>query len=413
MRGFFAAALLALAAAPVASQEDDLKGQARSAAYDFELRLPTDWKELPAKYPILFQVAQPTPAAGGATITVSYNAHSHPVTLKYLVEEFKTRGVPTIKGYAAVTEKTHEVAGFPAATFVFTGGTKERPLTFSHTYILRNHDEILVFDVVSPSADAARILPLGERVLATLKCGLALEDEHREGLARAAKVFAEAGVRPAQLGTVWMKILFGGEKMGYQRLTVREEKIGDKPGYGFESEMVRTDKQGGRSRVVAKGSCLPDGSYQRVDYVDVSQTPGKPEVVFRETASIDRGEYFADREIHGEKIQKRGKVPEGAWLPGAVDLARSHLAVQPAAAYVIRPLLPFRDVPVLETFEVAARGPVRTADGERDLITVLVRPMRRSIEEQLFDPSGLPYQTSGGKNPIVIRRCTEEEAKKE
>ncbi len=415
MRGLVFLSVLALLPAALSAQDDPaLEGRFRSEPFDVYGAFPTGWIRKDSQHPILLRVVAPEGGPKNGSITLSTHTLPTPTTIKAVAAEFREKAPGLFAAYAPVAETEIDAAGVPGVAITFTATMKAdaRQVVGFHGVLLRSADEAFHVDASADPAEKDKVFDLATRVLKSLRFGLPLPDEVKAQLAKAAEVLKGSAVEPGLLGTRWYKILFAGEKLGWQRFTVREEKVGDKPGYAFEQELVRQDKEGGRNAILVRGQCLPDGSYQRVEYQEVIEGPGRPKLEFKETASIDRGEYFADRTLRGESRQAKARAPEGAYLAGVADLVRSRLSAAPIGTYAIRLISPFREHPATDRFEVASRGKVKTADGEQELVTVLVQAQRRAMEEYLYDAKGGLYQSSGAKNPVVIRLCTEAEAKK-
>jgi hypothetical protein len=405
--------LLALALSAQEPAPPEIGATVRSEAYDFEIQVPSTWKRAPAAAPTFFRIEAPAGGIAEGTAWLLHGESNHPATLAFLVAEFRRRAEGQYPGFEKISEREDaRAAGCPAYVCVFAAKPKGRDMVFIHAIVQRQLQEYFVLDGVAARGEKDRIEAIHSRMLASLKFGLPMPRERAETLARTARLLKASGVRAELLGTCWHQILVGKQKLGWQRTLLREGKVEGGPGYEFEMEMELADSEGGRHHEISRGSFTPDGAVQTVDFRKSVQDPRKAAIEVKESASLVRGTYKAVREFLDAKVEKTIAAPEGTVLGDIADTMRRRLIIAGPGTYALRVLLPFRDLAATEEWEVAAATRIRTDVGERELVTAFVKPERQEMWEYLYEPGGALYQRKAPRNPFLLRRCTEEEAKK-
>ncbi|MBI4563158.1 MAG: hypothetical protein HY716_00490 [Planctomycetes bacterium] len=410
-------AVLSTAMAQEAEKEPDLAGRVESRDYDFSMRLPAGWPRVDEKPPVLFRIVSPPGTLLDGAMWMEYQEPRQPTPLSTVIEEFLKNAPRAYPGFEKLSDRRQPIGGYPAYACTFhvqsvqEGGGK-KDLIMVRFFVQRQLTEYFMFNAIAERKDKDRLVKVAEQTMATFGAGPPLQPAQRESLRRAADVLREASLEPGILGERWHAIHVGGRKLGYQRTRCRRDTVEGRTVYAFELEMVLEDREGGRRTSTSRGLCAIDGSYQKIDHELVLEVPGAPRSVFKEEAVLAQGAFSASREVSGQKSEKKFNAPEATFLADAGYILARHFVLAKPTTYAMRVLKPFSDLPMLEIFETHAPGRVRTADGEQELIQALVRKGRFEYEEYLFDTSGCLYQQKAAKGLFVLRRCTEEEAKK-
>ena len=387
----------------------DLQGTAKSEPFDFEIGLPKGWDAVKTAGAAFFRVQAPAGSIADGAAWLLHQESQQPVSLAYITESFRKRAEVEYKGYKFVSERTLTVGGFPAYLVVFTATAKEKKeLVFAHTIIQRQLQEYFIFDAVAAAPEKARIVALAEKMLGTFRTGLGGARDRDERVTKTAGLLKSAPARPGLAGTQWHELSVAGRKLGWQRTLLREAKVEGAPGWEFEVELQQEDEEGGKRTDLSKGSFTADGAIQKVEFRRAIRTPKDPPVDVSETASLVRGDYHAVREFLGIKLEKKFKAPEGTLLGDVAETMRRNVALLAPGKYALRVLEPFRDVAYVEDWLHA--GPSRMQGEERELIQALVSFARHPPVEYLYDLDGTLRRRKGPM--IVLKRCTEEEARK-
>jgi len=389
-----------------------LEATVRSEAYDFEIRIPAKWKRSAAAAPTFFRIDAPAGDIADGAAWLLHGEPNHPATLSFLAGEFRRRAEDQYPGFELLSEKEDaRVADCPAYICVFAAKPKGREMVFVHAIIQRQLQEYFVLDGAAAKADRGKIEALHAGILGTLRFGLPMAKAREETLARTTALL-KGPVRSELLGVQWHKILVGKQKLGWQRSLVREASVEGTPGYEFELEMELEDVEGGRHYEISKGAFTPDGAIQKVDFRKSVKASKQPAIEMKESSSLVRGLGKAAREFLDVKAEKALKAPEGTVLGDVADTIRRRLILAGPGKYALRVLLPFHDLPATEEWEVMAAAKTRTDAGEKDLVTALVKPDRQDMWEYLYEPGGALFQRKTPRNPFLLRRCTEEEARR-
>ncbi len=391
----------------------ELSGTVRSEAYDFEIGLPKGWEASRASGSAFFRVRAP---AGGLPEGAAWLVHhdsNHPVTLAFLAETFLKRAASDYPGYKHLSERPVTAAGFPAYQVVFSAkGRGDKELTFVHTVIQRQLQEYFVLDVVAAAGERERLLALAEKMLATFRCGLPAPKERDERVARTAAYLRTAPVQSGLAGTFWHELIVAEKKLGWQKFVLREAKVDGAPGWEFEVELRQEDADGGKRSDVSKGSFTTDGAIQRVEFHRTVLTAKDPPVDVRESASLVRGDYRAVREFLGQKVEKKFKAPDGAFLGDVAEVMRRRVALAPPGKNALSVLEPFRDLPAVEEWDNAGPSRLKVDGTEREVIQTLVTSPRQPPVENLYDLDGSLRRRKASGGLLVLKRCTEEEARR-
>jgi len=395
------------------AQDPAIDATVRSESYDFEIRIPAAWKRSPSSAPTFFRIDAPAGEIAEGAAWLLHGEPNHPATLSFLASEFRRRAETQYPGFEKLSEREDATAaGCPAYICVFAAKPKGRDMVFVHAIVQRQLQEYFVLDAAAAKGERAKIEAMHDRILATLRFGLPMAKAREETLARTTALMKGSGVRSELLGVQWHRILVGKQKLGWQRTLLREGEVDGAPGYEFEMEMELEDVEGGRHHEISKGSFTADGAIQKVDFRKSVRAPRQPAIEMKESSSLVRGNVKSVREFLNVKLEKSVKVPEGTLLGDVADTMRRRLVLAGPGKYALRVLLPFHDLPAAEDWEIAASAKIRTDAGERELMTALVKPDRQEMWEYLYEPGGALFQRKTPRNPFLLRRCTEEEAKR-
>ena len=134
----------------------------------------------------------------------------------------------------------------------------------------------------------------------------------------------------------------------------------------------------------------------------------------RIAAAIAGGACKATREFLDQKLQKEFKVPEGTYFADIAETIRRLIALSAPGKHAIRVLEPFRDLPVTEDWMNGGPSRIKLDGTEQMLIHCIVSFTRQDPVEYLFDPDGSLRRRKSGNAPlyVVLKRCTEEEARR-
>ena len=393
----------------------ELEGKHRSEMFDCEIGLPKGWTDARTSGASLFSVkAPPGTLVDGAAVFMHHDS-SHPVTLAFLNDTFAKGAAKNYPGYASITERDLTAAGFPTRQIVFSAKVKgDKDLVFVHNVIQRQLQEYFILDVVAALKEKERAIGLADRLLASFRTGLPPSKEGEERIARTAALLKAAPVRLGFAGATWHELLVKELKIGWQKNVLREVKVDGAPGWEFEIERRQEDVEGGARSDVSKGSFTADGSIQRLEFHRTVRTAKEEPVDVREVVSLVKGVCKASRQFLGQNVEKEFKTPEGTYLSDVAETMRRVIALAPAGDYAIRVLEPFRDLPSVEEWKSAGQGRIRIDGKEEDLIQALVTVGGRESAEHLYDLDGAlrRRKVTKAQITIVLRRCTEQEAKK-
>lgn len=390
-----------------------LGGPVRSEDYDFEISLPVGWETSKSSGQVFFRVQAPAGTVTDGAAWLRYHDSNHPVSLAFLTENFRSHAKTEYPGYEQASENSTPVGGFPAYRCVFFAKAKDgRELVFVHTVIQRQLQEYFILDAVAARREKDRIVALADKMLGTFRSGLTPSRDREGRIARTAATLKAAPARPGLAGTQWHELIVAKRKLGWQKSVLREARVEGAPGWEFEVELRQEDVDGGTRVDAAKGSFTADGSVQHVDFHRVVETPKDPRVEVRESASLIKGEYRAMREFLDMKVEKKFAAAEGTILGDVAVTMRRLLALAPPGKYALRILEPFRDFPTVEEWEIAPPGRIRVDGVERELVTALATPARQDPWEYLFEPDGTLHRAKGPKGVMILRHCTEDEARK-
>ncbi|HEU4339561.1 MAG TPA: hypothetical protein VFS19_05795 [Planctomycetota bacterium] len=393
----------------------ELGGTHRSELFDFEIGLPKGWTEVRTSGATLFSLKAPEGTLTDGAAAFLHHDSTHPVTLAFLNDAFRKGAPANYPGYAGITERDLSTAGFPASQMVFSAKTKAgKELVFVHNVIQRQLQEYFVLDVVAALKEKERAIDLADRLLASFRSGLPPSKEVDERIARTAALVKAAPVRPAFAGTTWHELSVSDTKIGWQKHVLREAKIDGAPGWEFEIERRQEDVEGGARSDLSKGSFTADGSIQRVEFHRTVRTPKAEPVDVRETVSLVKGACTASRQFLGQSVEKEFKTPGGTFLSDVAETMRRVIALAPAGDYAIRVLEPFRDLTSVEEWKSGGRARIKLDGKEEDLVQALVTSGGRESAEHLYDLDGAlrRRKITKAQITIVLRRCTEQEAKK-
>jgi hypothetical protein len=391
----------------------ELGGTVRSELYDFEIGIPKGWDAARPTGGALFRVTAPAGSLADGAAWLMHHDSNHPVTLDFLGETFRKRAAEQYPGFKSITERTVTAGGFPAQQMVFSATAKgEKELVFIHTVIQRQLQEYFILDVVSARRELDKARALSDRLLASFRSGLPAPKEREDRLARTAAYLKTAPARPGLAGTHWHELLVMDKKLGWQKTVLREAKVDGAPGWEFELELHQEDAEGGKRADISKGSFTADGSIQRVEFHRTVHTPKDPPVDVREKASLVKGEYQAVREFLDQRVEKKFKAPEGTILGDVADTMRRVVALAPPGKNALRVLEPFRDFAAVEEWENGGPGRIRLDGADQELIQAIVTSPRQESLEYLFDLGGALLRRKGARGLMVLRKCTEEQARK-
>lgn len=391
----------------------ELSGNVRSEAYDFEIGLPKGWQPTRTLGATFFRVLAPAGTVADGAAWLAHHDSNHPVTLPYLTDVFRRKAATDYPGFKGISEKTLSAAGFPAHQIVFSAtGKGGKELVFVHTVIQRQLQEYFILDVVAAVREKDRIAGLAERLLASFRSGLPVPKDKEDRLARTAALLKGAAARPNLAGTFWHEIIVGERKLGWQRYDLREGKIDGAAGWEFEVECLQEDSEGGKRTDLSRGAFTADGSIQRVEVRRLVQTPKDPPVDVRESASIVRGSFKASREFLEQKVDKEFKVPEGTVLGDVAETMRRLIALAPPGKNALRVLEPFRDLAVIEEWQNEGPSRIRVDGEDRDLVQLLVTYPRQDPAQYLYDLDGSLRRRKGSGGIMILKRSTEQEARK-
>jgi len=385
----------------------------KSEEYDFEIALPAGWETSKTSGQVFFRIQARAGTLADGAAWLRYHDSNHPVSLAFLTENFRSHAKTEYPGFEPFSENSAPVGGFPAYRCVFFAKAKDgRELAFVHTVIQRQLQEYFILDAVAAKREKDRIVAIADKMLATFRSGLAPNREREGRIARTAAVLKSAPARPGMAGTQWHELIIAKRKLGWQKSVLREARVDGVPGWEFEVELRQEDVDGGMRSDAAKGSFTADGSIQHVEFHRVVETPKDPRVEVKESASLVKGEYHAMREFLDMKVEKKFAAPEGTILGDIAVIMRRRLALAPPGKYTLRILDPFRDLATFEEWETSPPGRIRVDGEDRELITALVTPARQDPWEYLYDPDGTLHRVKGPKGVMILRHCTEEEARK-
>ena len=403
--------LLACLAQTPPADIPELAGPVRSEAFDFEIGIPKGWEPSRTPSGAFFRVQAPAGSIADGAAWMMHHDSNHPVSLEFLGETFRKRGETEYPGFKPLDDRKVTAAGFPAHQVVFAATARgEKELVFVHTVVQRQLQEYFILDVVGARAEKDRLVALTDKMLASFRSGLPAPREREDRILRTAAFLKSAPVRPGLAGTFWHELLVARSKLGWQKSVWREAKVDGEPGWEFELEVRQEDSEGGFRSDISKGSFTSDGAIQRVEFQRIVKTPKDPTVDVKETASLVRGEYHAVREFLGQKIEKKFKAPEAVFLGDVAEWMRRLVALAPPGKNALRVLDPFRDFATVEEWESAGSSRIRLDGTERDLIQTLVTSPRQDPVEYLYDLDGTLRRRKG--KLMILRRCTEEEARK-
>ena len=403
-----------LAQAPVAGAVE-LGSKHRSEMFDFEIGLPKGWTEARTSAAALFSLkAPPDTLIDGAAVLLHHDS-THPVTLAFLNDAFRKGAATTYPGFASITERDVAAAGFPTRQIVFSAKSKAgKELVFVHNVIQRQLQEYFILDIVAALKEKEKAIDLADRMLASFRTGLPLSKEVEDRVARTSALVKAAPVRPGFAGTTWHELKISDTKIGWQKHVLREAKIDGAPGWEFEIERRQEDVEGGARADISKGSFTADGSVQRLEFSRTVRTAKEEPVDVRETVSLVKGVCKASRQFLGQNVEKEFKTPEGTYLSDVAETMRRVIGLAPAGDYAIRVLEPFREIPMIEEWKSAGRARIKIDGKEEDLVQALVTVGGRESAEHLYDLDGALRRRKITKAniTIILRRCTEQEAKK-
>lgn len=391
----------------------ELSSPIRSEPFDFEIGLPKGWEATKTPAAVFFRVQAPKGGMPDGAAWLAHRNSNHPVSLAYLAEVFRKRAETDYSGFKLLTERDLTVGGFPAHQTVFTAKARgDKELVFVDTVIQRQLVEYFVLDVVAAVAEKDRVLKLSDKMLAGFRSGITPTREREDRVARTAAILKAAPARPGFAGTFWHELIVGNKKLGWQKTVVREAKVDGVPGWEFEIEARQEDAEGGTRSDISSGAFTADGSIQRVELKRAVRTPKDPPVDVSEKAGLVRGVLKVSREFLGQKVDREIKVPEGTVLGDVAESVRRLVALAPPGKHFLCVLEPFCDIPLVEEWEVAGPSRIRVDGQEMELIQALVSQPRLQPVEFLFDLDGGLRRRKNAGGLMILKRCTEEEARK-
>jgi hypothetical protein len=372
--------------------------------YDFAIGRPAGWKATAMVPPIVEKYTSPE----GAEIELGILDWSYPSDTKTLFEAGRSNLVRDLADPKELESRELVAGGRPARIMAYEGasraGTKVVVARAMVAHGMRQH----IFLVGrAPHGEAGKaLLAMMARMLSSVRFGLSLEKAEEEALAKLPELPLDVIA-----GEEYARIVVSMRKIGWQRFTLRMEKLDDVLAIGWDYEIALTFDNAARIVTKSRGAMTRDGRQQRAEVTIEVDKDGKP-VVHRETIGIRDGEATVAREVDGVRSESRFKVPPRTYLSEAAEILRRLLVRHQPGVYAFRRLEAFQDDPVLDVVEFAAAERGGAAGKGQRTIAMLAKEARVRLHHYHYGEDGAFYRATSARGAYMVERCSKDEALK-